>query len=119
MRYIAVIISGVLGGLGGGVYAQTITLDFSGSTITGQGFIALAAVIFGKWHPLGAMGAALFFGLAQSLAIIGSSFPLLADVPNWILLSAPYVLTILALAGFIGRADAPKAIGTSYIKGKR
>ncbi|KIL47778.1 ABC transporter permease [Jeotgalibacillus campisalis] len=119
MRYIAVVISGVLGGLGGGVYAQTITQDFSGSTITGQGFIALAAVIFGKWHPIGAMGAALFFGLAQSLAIIGSSFPLLADVPNWILLSAPYVLTILALAGFIGRADAPKAIGTSYIKGKR
>ncbi|TDL35499.1 ABC transporter permease [Jeotgalibacillus sp. S-D1] len=119
MRYLAVFISGVLGGLGGGVYAQTITQDFSGITITGQGFIALAAVIFGKWHPLGAMGAALFFGLAQSLAIIGSSFPFLADVPNWILLSAPYILTILALAGFIGRADAPKAVGTPYIKGKR
>ena len=119
MRYFAVFISGVLGGLGGGVYAQTITQDFSGGTITGQGFIALAAVIFGKWHPLGAMGAALFFGLAQSLAIIGSGFPLLADVPNWILSSAPYILTILALAGFIGRADAPKANGTPYIKGKR
>ncbi|PPA72004.1 ABC transporter permease [Jeotgalibacillus proteolyticus] len=119
MRYIAVVLSGVMGGLGGGVYAQTITQDFSASTITGQGFIALAAVIFGKWHPLGAMGAALFFGLAQSLAIIGSSFPFLADVPNWILLSAPYILTILALAGFIGRADAPKAVGTPYIKGKR
>lgn len=119
MRYLAVFISGILGGLGGGVYAQTITQDFSGITITGQGFIALAAVIFGKWHPLGAMGAALFFGLAQSLAIIGSSFPFLADVPNWLLLSAPYILTILALAGFIGRADAPKAVGTPYIKGRR
>ncbi|TFE03438.1 ABC transporter permease [Jeotgalibacillus sp. R-1-5s-1] len=119
MRYTAVIISGVLGGLGGGVYALTISQIFSAGTITGQGFIALAAVIFGKWHPLGAMGAAMFFGLAQSLAIIGSSFPLLADVPNWVLLAAPYALTILALAGFIGRADAPKAIGTPYIKGKR
>ncbi|WP_227395484.1 ABC transporter permease [Jeotgalibacillus aurantiacus] len=119
MRYTAVVISGVLGGLGGGVYALTISQIFSAGTITGQGFIALAAVIFGKWHPLGAMGAAMFFGLAQSLAIIGSSFPLLADVPNWVLLAAPYALTILALAGFIGRADAPKAIGTPYIKGKR
>ncbi|TFE02818.1 ABC transporter permease [Jeotgalibacillus salarius] len=119
MRYLAVFISGIFGGLGGGVYAQTITQDFSAGTITGQGFIALAAVIFGKWHPLGAMGAAMFFGLAQSLAIIGSSFPLLADVPNWILLSAPYILTILALAGFIGRADAPKSIGKPYIKGSR
>ncbi|KIL44947.1 ABC transporter permease [Jeotgalibacillus soli] len=119
MRYIAVFISGILGGLGGAVYAQTITQDFSGTTITGQGFIALAAVIFGKWHPLGAMGAALFFGLAQSLAIIGSSFAFLQDVPNWILLAAPYILTILALAGFIGRADSPKANGIPYIKGKR
>lgn len=119
MRYIAVIISGALGGIGGGVYAQSITSDFSHSTISGQGFMALAALIFGKWNPLGAMGAAIFFGLAQSLSIVGSSLPFLSDIPNVYLLIAPYVLTILALTGFIGRADAPKALGTPYIKGKR
>ncbi|WP_050181392.1 ABC transporter permease [Domibacillus robiginosus] len=118
-RYIAVFISGLLGGLGGAVYAQSISLDFSHATITGQGFMALAAMIFGKWHPLGAMGAAIFFGFAQSLSIVGSSIPVIQDVPDVYLLIAPYVLTILALAGFIGRADAPKASGTPYIKGSR
>jgi simple sugar transport system permease protein len=119
MRYIAVILSGALGGLGGSVFALTIALNFSHATIVGQGFMALAAVIFGKWHPLGAMGAALFFGFAQSLSVIGAGIPLLADVPQVFLLIAPYVLTILALAGFIGRAEAPKANGQPYIKGSR
>lgn len=119
MRYIAVILSGMLGGLGGSVFALTISLNFSQSTIVGQGFMALAAVIFGKWHPLGAMGAALFFGFAQSLSVIGAGIPLLANVPQVYLLIAPYVLTILALAGFIGRAEAPKALGDPYIKGSR
>nr|WP_285852195.1 ABC transporter permease [Robertmurraya korlensis] len=119
MRYIGVIISGALGGIGGGVYAQSISSDFSHATISGQGFMALAALIFGKWHPLGAMGAALFFGFAQSLSIIGSSLPLLENIPNVYLLIAPYILTILALTGFIGRAEGPKALGTPYIKGNR
>ncbi|WWL81120.1 ABC transporter permease [Bacillus altitudinis] len=119
MRYIGVFISGLFGGLGGAVYALTIALDFSHATITGQGFIALAALVFGKWHPFGAMGAALFFGFAQSLSIIGSLLPLFQDIPNVYMLIAPYVLTILALTGFIGRADAPKALGTPYLKGKR
>lgn len=119
MRYIAVIISGALGGLGGSVYALTIAMNFSHATIVGQGFMALAAVIFGKWHPLGAMGAALFFGLAQSLSVVGSSVPVLSDIPQVFLLIAPYILTILALAGFIGRAEAPKANGVPYIKGSR
>jgi general nucleoside transport system permease protein len=119
MRYIGVIISGALGGIGGGVYAQSISSDFSHATISGQGFMALAALIFGKWHPLGAMGAALFFGFAQSLSIIGSSLPLLENIPSVYLLIAPYILTILALTGFIGRAEGPKALGTPYIKGNR
>lgn len=119
MRYIGVMLSGVFGGLGGAVYAQSITLDFSYSTISGQGFMALAAMIFGKWHPVGAMGAALFFGFAQSLSIVSSSIPFLQNIPGVVLLIAPYVLTILALAGFIGRADAPKASGEPYIKGSR
>ncbi|MCP8616461.1 ABC transporter permease [Salirhabdus salicampi] len=118
-RYIAVMLSGFFGGLGGAVFAQTIALDFSHSTISGQGFMALAAMIFGKWHPMGALGAALFFGFAQCLSVIGSSIPFLANVPQVYLLIAPYVLTILALAGFIGRADAPKALGKPYVKGTR
>ncbi|WP_047984822.1 ABC transporter permease [Ornithinibacillus californiensis] len=119
MRYIAVILSGALGGLGGSVFALTIVSNFSHATIVGQGFMALAAVIFGKWHPLGAMGAALFFGFAQSLSIVSSGIPVLEDIPQVYLLIAPYVLTILALAGFIGRAEAPKANGVPYIKGSR
>lgn len=119
MRYIAVLISGALAGLGGAFYAQTITHDFSHSTIVGQGFMALAAMIFGKWHPVGAMGAALFFGLAQTLSIVGSTIPYIQEVPAVYLQILPYVLTILALAGFIGKATAPKANGQPYIKGKR
>lgn len=119
MRYVAVMISGALAGIGGAIYAQTVSGDFGHATINGQGFMALAAMIFGKWHPLGAMGAALFFGLAQSLSIAGSSIPFIQDVPNVFLLILPYVLTIFALAGFIGRANAPKANGKPYIKGQR
>jgi general nucleoside transport system permease protein len=119
MRYIAVMISGGLAGIGGAIYSQSISLDFSHSTINGQGFMALAAMIFGKWHPLGAMGAAVFFGFAQALSIVGGSLPYISDVPSVFLLILPYVLTILALAGFIGKANAPKALGTPYIKGNR
>ncbi|CAI9390752.1 MULTISPECIES: ABC transporter permease [Bacillaceae] len=119
MRYIAVILSGAFGGVGGGVFAQSITNDFTHATISGQGFMALAALIFGKWNPLGAMGAAIFFGFAQSLSIVGSTLPFLESIPSVYLLIAPYVLTIIALTGFIGRADAPKASGVPYIKGSR
>ncbi|GGF10564.1 putative ABC transporter permease protein YufQ [Halobacillus andaensis] len=119
MRYVAVMLSGAFGGLGGAVFALTIAMNFSQSTIVGQGFMALAAVIFGKWHPLGAMGAAIFFGFAQSLSVVSSGIPLLAEVPQVFLLIAPYVLTILALAGFIGRAEAPKSLGEAYVKGNR
>lgn len=119
IRYIAVIISGGLAGIGGAIYSQTMTNDFSHSTINGQGFMALAALIFGKWHPIGAMGAALFFGFAQALAISASGISFLENVPAVYLHILPYVLTILALAGFIGKANAPKANGQPYIKGQR
>ncbi len=119
IRYYAVMISGALGGIGGAIYAQAITGNFAANTISGQGFIAIAAMIFGKWHPLGALGAALFFGLAQSLSIVGTSIPYVRDVPEVVLFILPYVLTILALAGFVGKATAPKASGKPYIKGKR
>lgn len=119
MRYIAVMLSGAFAGLGGAIFAVTVAGNFSGTTIVGQGFMALAALIFGKWNPLGVMGAALFFGLAQALSITGQQIPGLANIPSVFLLIAPYVLTILALAGFVGRADAPKAIGKPYVKGSR
>lgn len=119
MRYIGVILSGAFAGVGGAVYATIIARDFSHATISGQGFMALAALIFGKWHPLGAMAAAIFFGLAQGLSVIGGQLPLLEGIPTMYLLITPYVLTILALTGFIGRADAPRALGTPYEKGKR
>lgn len=118
-RYYAVMISGALGGIGGAIYAQAIAGNFSAGTISGQGFMAIAAMIFGKWHPLGALGAALFFGLAQSLSIVGATIPYVKEVPEFVLLALPYVLTILALAGFVGKASAPKASGKPYIKGKR
>lgn len=119
IRYIAVLVSGGLAGMGGAVYAQTMTNDFGHATINGQGFMALAAMIFGKWHPIGAMGAAIFFGFAQALAINSSSLPFMQNVPSFILYILPYVLTIVALAGFIGKANGPKALGDPYVKGSR
>ena len=119
MRFMGVMLSGAFGGLAGAVYAVTVTTNFSGTTIVGQGFLAIAAMIFGKWNPLGALGAGLFFGFAQALSIIGSNLPVINNVPQVLLLIAPYALTILALAGVVGRADAPKSVGIPYIKGKR
>ena len=75
MRYLGVMISGLLGGIGGAIYAQSISVNFAGTTILGPGFIALAAMIFGKWNPIGAMLSSLFFGLSQSLAVIGGQLP--------------------------------------------
>lgn len=119
MRFIGVMISGALGGIGGAIFSQTITLDYSAATISGQGFMAIAAMIFGKWNPLGMMGAAIFFGFAQSLSVVGTNIPFIQDIPTVYLYILPYVLTILAIAGFIGRSVAPKALNTPYIKGQR
>lgn len=118
MRYAGVLISGLLGGIGGAVVAQSITLNFSASTIAGQGFIAMAAMIFGKWNPISVMGAALFFGFAQSLSVIGSYIPVIQDVPAVYLNVLPYILTIIVLVGFIGKSKGPAANGTTYIKTK-
>jgi ABC-type uncharacterized transport system permease subunit len=114
MRYIAVLISGALAGIGGAGLSIAIGSEFNQTTVAGQGFIALAALIFGKWHPFGALGAATFFGFAVSLALIGQLIGLTAFVPSEVLNMLPYILTILALAGFVGRAEAPGAIGKPY-----
>ncbi|WP_125702741.1 ABC transporter permease [Lacticaseibacillus daqingensis] len=115
-RYIGVLLSGFLGGIGGAVMAQSITLNFSATTIVGQGFMSLAALVFGKWHPIGAMGAAIFFGFAQSLAIIGKYVPVIASVPDVWFTIAPYLITIIVVVLFIGRSKAPAADGTTFIK---
>ena len=118
MRYMGVLISGFLGGMGGAIYAQSISGNFSVTTITGPGFIALAAMIFGKWNPIGAMLASLFFGLSQSLAVIGGNLAFLKDIPAVYLQITPYVLTIIVLAAFLGKSVAPKADGVNYLKSK-
>ena len=118
MRYSGVLISGLLAGIGGAIYAQSISVNFAGTTIVGPGFIALAAMIFGKWNPIGAMLASLFFGASQSLAVIVNQLPFLKGIPVVYLQIAPYVLTIVVLAAFFGTAVAPKADGVNYIKSK-
>ncbi|MDD9150122.1 ABC transporter permease [Sporolactobacillus sp. CQH2019] len=119
MRYIGVMLSGFFGGIGGAVYLVTITANYNVSTIAGQGFLALAAMVFGKWHPIGAMGASLFFGFAQALSITSQQIPYIDRLPSVVMMIAPYVLTLIVLTGFVGRAEPPKADGIPYVKGQR
>lgn len=118
MRYYGVMLSGFFGGIGGAVYAQSISNNFSITTIAGPGFIALAAMIFGRWNPVGAMLSSLFFGFSQSLAIVSQSISVLKGIPVVYFQIAPYLLTIIVLAAFFGKAVAPKADGVNYIKSK-
>jgi len=119
MRYIGVMISGALAAMGGATITLTTTSNFSHNTISGQGFIALAALIFGKWHPIGAMGAALFFGIAQALNSLFQVFGFTKYIPVDFIYMLPYILTILVLAGVVGKAVGPKSIGKPYETGSR
>ncbi|MGE5689574.1 MAG: ABC transporter permease subunit [Pseudomonadota bacterium] len=114
VRYVAVVISGMLAALGGAYISVGFTGTFNENMSAGRGFIALAAVIFGKWNPFGAFGACLLFGFASALAI-----PLQreADVSANLLSTLPYVLTLVALVGVIGRSVGPAAVGRPYTKG--
>ena len=118
MRYAGVLISGFLGGIGGAVFAEAIAGNVSVSTIAGQGFMALAAMIFGRYNPIGAMLSSLFFGFAQSLSIIGDQIPGISSLPSVYLQIAPYVLTIIVLVVFFGKTVGPAADGQNYIKSK-
>lgn len=118
MRYAGVLISGFLGGIGGAIFAEAIAGNFSVSTIAGQGFMALAAMIFGRYNPIGAMLSSLFFGFAQSLSIIGDQLPGISSLPSVYLQIAPYVLTIIVLVVFFGKTVGPAADGQNYIKSK-
>lgn len=113
MRYYGVIISGVLAGLAGAYLSIGNLNQFVSNMSGGRGFIALAALIFGKWHPVGVLGATLLFGAFQAAATLLGGSNLL---PPTIVESIPFILTMLVLAGFIGRAIPPKAIGKPYDK---
>jgi simple sugar transport system permease protein len=109
-RYGATIVGGALAALGG-AYLSIGEVDlYSDGMVAGRGFIALAAVIFGRWTPLGAAGACLFFGFFSSLQIALQR----ANVPAQLLEMLPYVLTIIAIAGFIGRSRPPAADGVPF-----
>jgi ABC-type uncharacterized transport system permease subunit len=109
-RYGATIAGGILAALGG-AYLSIGEVDlYSDGMVAGRGFIALAAVIFGRWTPLGAAGACLFFGFFSSLQIALQR----AQVPAQLLEMLPYVLTIIAIAGFIGRSRPPAADGVPF-----
>jgi simple sugar transport system permease protein len=111
MRYAGVILSGVMVGFS----AATLypAQWFSGMT-GGRGYIALAAMIFGRWHPVGAVAAALLFGYAQTFRIM---FETQIPIPGQFVQMLPYVLAIVVLAGVVGRARGPGAVGKPYVKG--
>ena len=104
--------------MGGAIQAQAISNEFGVLVISGQGFMAMAAMIFGKWNPIGVTFAAIFFGLAQSLSRVGHYIPYIQDVPTIYLQVLPYILTIVVLVAFIGKSEAPKALGRPFVKSK-
>ncbi len=113
VRYSAVLWAGVLAGLGGAFFTVGYAGSFSKDMTAGNGFIALAALIMGRWHPIGAMVAALFFGFATQLQ---SQLQIIqTPIPGELLLMAPYLATIIAVAGLVGRVRAPKADGEPYV----
>lgn len=117
IRWMCVLISGAFAGLAGASLSiGTISL-FREGMVAGQGFIALAAMIFGKWHPVGAMLACLFFGLASAIQILAQSIGI--NIAAEILLMVPYIATIIALVGVVGKATAPAADGLPYEKGEK
>lgn len=121
MRYIGVILSGALAGIGGAYLSIGQSSLFTRNMAAGRGFIALAALIFGKWRPVQTMFACLLFGFADALTtqMQGvAKLPSGEDIPVQFILMLPYVVTIVVLAGFIGQSRAPKALGTAYQKEK-
>lgn len=115
VRFGNVLIAGAVAGLGGAFFTLGALGSFSKEMIAGKGFIALAAVIFGRWSPLGAVAAALIFGFADNLqallTIIGT------PIPSEFMLMVPYIATIIAVSGFVGRVRAPAADGVPYKRG--
>ncbi|MCE5256917.1 MAG: ABC transporter permease [Spirochaetaceae bacterium] len=116
-RYIAVMISGALAGLAGGCLVLTQTIQYTVNTINGAGYIALAAVSFGRWKPAGVSAASLLFGTAVSLAIYMVNIESLRFLPSEFFSVLPYVITLVTLVIFSGRNYAPRASGQPYERG--
>jgi general nucleoside transport system permease protein len=116
-RYRNVLIGGLIAGLAGAMLTVGGSGAFNQNISSGKGFIALAAVIFGRWSPRGAIAAALLFGftdeLQTTLSIVGTP----VTIPSAFLSMAPYIATVIAVAGFVGRVQAPAADGEPYVKG--
>jgi simple sugar transport system permease protein len=118
LRYLAVIVCGVLCGLGGAYLAIGQGAGYLNHMTAGKGFIALAALIFAKWRPVPALAACLLFGALDAAAIRlqGVALPGVGQVPVQFIQALPYVLTVVLLAGFVGRAIPPRASGQPYVK---
>jgi simple sugar transport system permease protein len=120
LRYQAVIISGVLCGVAGTYLSTAASSGFVRDMTAGKGYLALAALIFGKWKPVPTLFACLLFAFTDALAtrMQGVALPVVGLIPVQFILALPYVLTVLLLAGFVGKAVAPRAIGVPYSKEK-
>lgn len=120
LRYQAILISGVLCGVAGTYLSTAASAGFTRDMTAGKGYLALAALIFGKWKPYPTLFACLLFAFTDALAsrLQGVSLPLVGVIPVQAILALPYVLTVLLLAGFVGKATAPAAIGLPYSKEK-
>ncbi len=118
LRYQALALNGVLSSLAGAYIVLAQNPSFIPHMTAGRGYMALAALIFGKWHPVGALWACLLFGFldAVSIRMQGAQLPFIGAVPVQAIQALPYVLTVVLLAGFIGNAVAPKALGRPYVK---
>jgi general nucleoside transport system permease protein len=119
-RYMALVGNGMLCGLAGCYLVLAQNASFAPHMTAGRGFMALAAMIFGKWHPVGAFWACLLFGFLDALAIRlqGAELPGVGEIPVQFIQATPYLLTVILLAGFIGKAVAPKALGSPYVKSR-
>lgn len=116
-RYLALLMTGILVGFAGVYLSVAVTAQFSPNMSAGKGYMALAALIFGKWRPRTAMQACLLFGLLEAIAIRSQGAVLLGvEVPVQLVEATPYILTVVLLGGFIGRSVAPKVIGEPYVK---
>ncbi len=118
LRYAALTLNGMLCGLAGAYLVLVQSANFSNNMTAGRGFMALAALIFGRWHPVGALWACLLFGFLDAAAIRmqGVPLPWVGEVPVQFIQALPYVMTVVLLAGFIGKAVAPQALGKPYSK---
>ena len=118
LRYLALTLGGVLCGLAGSYLVLSQTANFSQNMTAGRGFMALAALIFGRWRPFGALGACLLFGLLDAMAIRlqGVALPGVGEVSVQVMQALPYVMTVILLAGFMGKSTAPAALGIPYRK---